>query len=527
MAGVGGGSGSASGAGSPTEAGKQGTARGGAADRGLGHAVDFMLSNARLVLGVGGAAMLGIATLAVKRVYDRAVSVPSSPLKQVQTSRALAVPLRGACEEPAWPTLGHGSSLSRSMVELSQERPREECIELPLKSPSVDCLQNDSSTHCIQSQVSESSRSVLTGSPSLQERLLLYCHKHVDIPPAHAAQARQVALDVCGELRAFLRSRRPDLPLAEPSLGGALHEGLAAGRCYHLALALPLTLETRLWTAVPAEDTLFSCPGHWLLRRDNTEYFPRGASAWDRLLVGGYLSPSSVTDVLRNGLLDSMNWPVIGALLGYVVRPALQSHSEPGFLALEVLYRDDTMWLNEQLNSKLTLEILPRVELTESGEIAPPPGVGQDKESERRRILIARPPGGSGSEALWRESFRAAEVAHLAQLDNTDHGCRRMALCLLKSVARAHDTLALLDSEILRSLLLHASDEPVHWGRTALAERFVELLQRLVGCLERGLLPAYFCPQKNLLKGISEAQLDEMGFLLYSALGKPETLLRA
>lgn len=37
-------------------------------DNGLGSAIDFVLSNAKLVLGVGGAAMLGIATLAVKRV---------------------------------------------------------------------------------------------------------------------------------------------------------------------------------------------------------------------------------------------------------------------------------------------------------------------------------------------------------------------------------------------------------------------------------------------------------------------------
>ena len=34
----------------------------------LGGAVDFLLANARLVLGVGGAAVLGIATLAVKQV---------------------------------------------------------------------------------------------------------------------------------------------------------------------------------------------------------------------------------------------------------------------------------------------------------------------------------------------------------------------------------------------------------------------------------------------------------------------------
>lgn len=35
---------------------------------GIAVALDFLLSNARLVLGVGGAALLGIATLAVKRV---------------------------------------------------------------------------------------------------------------------------------------------------------------------------------------------------------------------------------------------------------------------------------------------------------------------------------------------------------------------------------------------------------------------------------------------------------------------------
>lgn len=35
---------------------------------GIAMVIDFLLSNARLVLGVGGAAVLGIATLAVKRV---------------------------------------------------------------------------------------------------------------------------------------------------------------------------------------------------------------------------------------------------------------------------------------------------------------------------------------------------------------------------------------------------------------------------------------------------------------------------
>lgn len=43
----------------------------------LGSAVNFLLANARLVLGVGGAAVLGIATLAVKRV--RPCWTPGAP----------------------------------------------------------------------------------------------------------------------------------------------------------------------------------------------------------------------------------------------------------------------------------------------------------------------------------------------------------------------------------------------------------------------------------------------------------------
>lgn len=99
-------------------------------DNGIGTAIDFMLSNAKLVLGVGGAAMLGIATLAVKRVrskffflfsffflvlsrisstranvndvallcvqmYDRAISAPTSPTKMEQSGKR-------SWEEPAW-----------------------------------------------------------------------------------------------------------------------------------------------------------------------------------------------------------------------------------------------------------------------------------------------------------------------------------------------------------------------------------------------------------------------------------------
>lgn len=43
---------------------------------GIAIVIDFLLSNARLVLGVGGAAILGIATLAVKRVSVLRLLIP-------------------------------------------------------------------------------------------------------------------------------------------------------------------------------------------------------------------------------------------------------------------------------------------------------------------------------------------------------------------------------------------------------------------------------------------------------------------
>lgn len=54
-------------------AGVNGDRKGKKDDNGIGTAIDFMLSNAKLVLGVGGAAMLGIATLAVKRVSQKRI----------------------------------------------------------------------------------------------------------------------------------------------------------------------------------------------------------------------------------------------------------------------------------------------------------------------------------------------------------------------------------------------------------------------------------------------------------------------
>uniref|UniRef100_A0A7N5KN04 Uncharacterized protein n=1 Tax=Ailuropoda melanoleuca TaxID=9646 RepID=A0A7N5KN04_AILME len=86
-------------------------------DNGIGTAIDFVLSNAWLVLRVGGAAMLGITTLAVKRMYDRAISAPTS-------STHLSHSGKRSWEEPNWmpppppPAPDMKTGLSRSLQSL-------------------------------------------------------------------------------------------------------------------------------------------------------------------------------------------------------------------------------------------------------------------------------------------------------------------------------------------------------------------------------------------------------------------------
>lgn len=103
-------------------------------DNGIGTALDFVLSNARLVLGVGGAAMLGIATLAVKRMYDRAISAPTSPTRLGHSGKR-------SWEEPNWmgsPRLlskDVKTGLSRSLQTLPTDSAAFDSGETPLLLP--------------------------------------------------------------------------------------------------------------------------------------------------------------------------------------------------------------------------------------------------------------------------------------------------------------------------------------------------------------------------------------------------------
>uniref|UniRef100_A0AAV2KKM9 Mitochondrial dynamics protein MID51-like C-terminal domain-containing protein n=1 Tax=Knipowitschia caucasica TaxID=637954 RepID=A0AAV2KKM9_KNICA len=231
---------------SVTMAGVNGTSKGKKDDNGIGTAIDFMLSNAKLVLGVGGAAMLGIATLAVKRMYDRA-SVPTSPTKMEKTGKR-------SWEEPAW--MGSSPRVLNHDMKATVSRSLQ---SLPTSAHSFqpDCLRRAVGRATMGAPgTTEADLLRARMRLSLQERLWEFYQRSVSIPCEEQATAKRAALDICAELRVFLQAKLPDMPLREMYLSGSLYDDLQVVTADHAQLMVPLVLEKNLWSSIPDPEEL-------------------------------------------------------------------------------------------------------------------------------------------------------------------------------------------------------------------------------------------------------------------------------
>ncbi|XP_035259785.1 mitochondrial dynamics protein MID51-like [Anguilla rostrata] len=463
-------------------AGVGGGGKGKRDESGIGTAIDFVLSNAKVVLGVGGAAMLGIATLAVKRMYDRALSAPTSPTKVEQ-------PGQRSWEEPSW--LGSSPRLLSADMKATVSQSLQ---SLPTSSGASEpgCMRRAKGRGVVAQEELRRARKRL----SLQEQLWAFFRQRVCIPGEEQASARRAALDICAELRVFLHAKLPDMPLREMYLSGSLYDDLQVVTADHAQLMVPLVLEKNLWSPVPGEDTIMKAPGFWLVRRENLEYFPRGSSYWDRCVVGGYLSAKAVLELFEKLVAGSMNWPAIGSVLDYVIRPVVPSQS----LTLEVQYEADR---------RLYVDFLPLLALEDGVSLVAKP----HRWAERH-------------ESLWRQSVRAEQTARLRALDQGDGGCRCLCLRVAKAVCKLDPALARLSSGQLTSALLLLSESQGDWAQEALADRFLQLLRALVGHLEAGRLPCALYPKIDLFCELTPEEVDELGYTLYCALSNPEGLLR-
>ncbi|XP_039703479.1 mitochondrial dynamics protein MID49 [Pteropus medius] len=444
----------------------------------LGSAVDFLLANARLVLGMGGAAVLGIATLAVKRLIDRATGPQDEDDTKGDTTSL----------EDSWKEL----SLLKATPRLQSQSPPaalSQPVLLPAPLPSAPEGPTDADPQP-SSQLSSPAPLCLT----FQEKLLVFERDHVTIPLSQVALAKQLAGDIALELQAYLRSKFPELPFGALVPGGPLYDGLQAGAADHVRLLAPLVLEPGLWSLVPGMDTVARDPRCWAVRRTQFEFHPRGSSPWDRFLVGGYLSSRVLLELFRKALAASVNWPAIGTLLGCLIRPCVASEE----LLLEVQHEH--------------LELTVAVLLTVTGA-----SVGD-------RLLLAWPLEGLAGN-LWLQDLYPAEAARLQALDNHDVGTRRRLLLLLCSVCQGHPALGRLGRGHLTQVVLRLGEEEVEWAEEALGERFLQALELLIISLERASLPCHFNPGVNLLNGLHEEEIDDIGYALYLGLQAPEGLL--
>lgn len=453
---------------------------------GITMVIDFLLSNARLVLGVGGAALLGIATLAVKRLIERAGHAAND--EKVEQKMA-----------ESWEELSLVSA-SPTLIKKGIEGVVMKHVAKAAKQQKADlCQQPQMSSLEVQSKPESQSKRLQLCVLTLQERLQQYYHTRAALAPHEVQRAQSLALDICTEIQGFLHSRHPDMPLGEMSLGGSLLDDLQVVSADHACLLVPLQLEASLWRLVPGEETLLTHPLHWMVRRINLEYFPRGRSYWDRYLVGGYLSSEAVVKMFSKAVMETMNWLSISSTMDCLVRPVLGGPD----LRLEIRPGNEQEQSSDQ---PLFISMLP---LLRDGDV----------------VLIAQPDLTSPWVNAWHLSLYPWETQRLAQLDAADDGQRRQTLKILKAVCRLNPALRPLKAAPLANLILHLSDSQSDWSEASLDVRFQQCITELIGYLEQGALHSYFKPAVNLLSGLSEDQVDQMGFMLYCAVSEPEILL--
>ncbi|KAG1938077.1 mitochondrial dynamics protein MID51, partial [Pimephales promelas] len=236
---------------------------------GIAAVIDFLLSNARLVLGVGGAAMLGIATLAVKRLIERAGRPPDEKPEQKMTDSWEELGLVSAS-----PKLLHKGIEGVVMKQIAAATKKAELSQpIPLPSPEPQRCDADPPQRRKRLDLC-----VMT----FAERLQQYFRTRVCLSEEEVSVAQQRALDISTEIQAFLHSKHPDMPLGDMMLAGSLLDDLQVVKADHACLIVPLQLESNLWMPIAGEDTFLGHPQFCMVRRENLEYFPRGRSYWDR-----------------------------------------------------------------------------------------------------------------------------------------------------------------------------------------------------------------------------------------------------
>lgn len=109
-----------------------------------------------------------------------------------------------------------------------------------------------------------------------------------------------------------------------------------------------------------------------------------------------------------------------------------------------------------------------------------------------------------GDTFLWRRSYSFKEKSSIIELDKEDNGIRRKLIQILKAVKNQDTSLQSLTSYHMKTAVLVTNDEnsSVSWNTQNLAQRFGDIINKLVTTLNQGCLSHFFNSEINLYEDI-------------------------
>ncbi len=292
-------------------------------------------------------------------------------------------------------------------------------------------------------------------------------------------EAVQAVDDIKRIFSSCLDAMVPTHRIRELLLSGSAAEGSHVVTPTDFDVLVMLPLDPHIWSLADAGPTLLAAHGYHMVKRTNLDYFSRGATAYDKYLVGDYLSPSKIKLALMD-VVNRINW---GSK--FKVQPSVVGSEAK----VQVFYG------RAEPKKRLEVNFVPTVQFNGTSATATCHPQAESLTSYKN---------------LWQDCYTQEDVRRLnSPTASSEEGCQLMCLQLLKAVKMTHPAqLGVLSNSSLKTTVLQAMDQETgDWTQGSLAERFMDCIRALEGFLRVGYMPHHINSKLNLLDGLNPMDL--------------------
>ncbi|XP_033108718.1 cyclic GMP-AMP synthase-like [Anneissia japonica] len=328
-------------------------------------------------------------------------------------------------------------------------------------------------------------------SPLLSE-LRQYRIKNVDIPHDEQTRAKAIVQDIKQKFQQY-NSGSP-YNFRQIFHQGSSYEGLKVIKADEFDLLVPLNLNNHDW--IIATSSQQGTSGYYMI----TKQHGSTVTTCDNFTEQGGLIPAKVRQNMQS-----------------VVQRAVNSMSDRNFsINLRPTGPAITLHVVYDHGKELSIDIVPCLQLNGRSFVAksPPNSLRNTKSNVYDR--------------MWRESFSEQEKAIITQIDGMNE-CRRDCLKILKTIQkkRGVSQLGMLSSYHLKTCLLHLNNDRPHlrWHQNDLADRFKDLVNKLMEFLENRNMPSFFCRSVNLFDRYDTDSLKNILGWLRRAIRSDESII--